>query len=162
MAKDETQSKKVESAPTNDKFMSIKARNHWLYALVGVVVLVFVFTAGFAAANAHRDMYRTGGFLGDGYSAKRFVGGPNGPMGGRRVMLEGNNLPDAQDHVRGVVIKVDGSNFTVAGSGSTTNVTTDTSTQYHGGNTVKLNDTIITVGTTSNGTLKASELVINP
>ncbi len=164
MAKDEQTKEIVKKQPEVHKPGVRSIKNSWIYALLGVLVIVVVFSAGVAAANHHNDYYRTGGFLGGAYGTKIIGGGPGpgGMMVERHIMFNGDTVSGAQGKTHGVVIKVNGSSFTLAGNGSTTNVTTDSSTQYHGGNTVKVNDSVIAFGTTTNGTLKATTIVINP
>lgn len=69
---------------------------------------------------------------------------------------------NSQNAVSGVVTNVNGSSFTVAGNGSTQQVSTDSSTQYQSGNQVKVNDTVVVYGTTTNNTLTATQIIINP
>ena len=154
-----------------EKENTAHSRNNWYstnsggrglaYGAGAVIVLLIVFMLGAAAAGHHR-VYRTGGFYG---------GGP-GPvtvgMGrGERVFMHSGNFggtvtDNGQTRTTGVVTAVNGSSFTLAGNGATTNVTTNGSTQYQNGNTVKVNDTVMVVGTTSNNTLTATSVVINP
>jgi hypothetical protein len=75
----------------------------------------------------------------------------------------GGTVVNADQNVTsGVVTNVNGSSFTVAGNGSTQQVATDGSTQYQSGNQVKVNDTVIVYGTTTNNTLTATQIIINP
>lgn len=76
-----------------------------------------------------------------------------------RFGIAGSN---SQDTARGVITSVNGTNFTVAGNGSTQQVSTSSSTQYQGGDQVKVNDSVVAYGTTNNGTLSATQVVINP
>ena len=66
------------------------------------------------------------------------------------------------NHVMGVVTQVNGDHFSVAGNGATKDVQTDSSTQYTGGSEVKVNDTVVIMGTTTNNQFTAERIVINP
>ncbi len=73
-----------------------------------------------------------------------------------------HGLFDSQNRVAGVVTAVSADSFTIAGNGGAKNITTTSSTQYQGGNKVKINDTVIVYGKTSGNSLQASFIVINP
>ena len=96
------------------------------------------------------------------------VHGPGGGFGFERRGLGGDGFDsnvtvDGQTRLSGVVTSVSGSGFTVAGHGVTTNVTTNSSTQYRNGSSqVKQNDSVLVLGTDSNGTITASQIIINP
>jgi hypothetical protein len=83
-------------------------------------------------------------------------------MGESRHMAGGSSRFDSADATQGTVTSVSGDSFTLAGHGSTTQVKTSSSTQYKGGNQVKVNDTVIAFGATTDGTLDATRIVINP
>jgi hypothetical protein len=99
---------------------------------------------------------------------------PFGPAGFRGVAIErqarafdhmamGGRLGTANEQrLTGVVTSVGDNTFTIAGSGSTNTVTTNGSTQYTNGTKASVNDTVVVVGTTSNGTFTATRVVINP
>ena len=72
------------------------------------------------------------------------------------------NLLSSTDRITGVVTAVNGSSFTVAGHGATNTVSTDSSTQYQGGDSVKVNDSVMAFGSTSNNTFTATQVAINP
>lgn len=124
----------------------------WLAAIAAIIILFIVFIVGLAAGRFGRtgyymDGYRTGGhMMGD----HRFIGG--GGMFGQ----------DYQARVIGTVTSTNGSDFTVAGGGTTNTVKTDNSTQWEGGNSVKTNDTVVAYGSVSNGTFTATLVQINP
>lgn len=147
------------AAPAPGNYFSSGAPGRgWLYGLLAAVILIIVFLAGAAAANhRHRGMV---------FKTANMMGGPGGEFGLGRHRLGGgfggNVTINGQTRVSGVVTSVNGNNFTVAGHGSTTNVTTNSSTQYQDGNQVKQNDSVIVWGTDSSGTLSASQIVINP
>lgn len=127
----------------------------WLSGLLVAVLVLLVFLAGIAVADHHR-----GRVFGAGNMVKR--SGLAGGFGLRRHGFGGQAARDGQTRLNGVVTSVSGSGFTVAGHGSTTNVTTNSSTQYQGGNQVKQNDSVIVRGSQSNGTITATEVAINP
>lgn len=147
----------TETKPQSSSSRYFKPEHGWLYGLLVLIVGVLIFIAGMAVANHHN--YRTG-FFGGGYNVGMF--GRHGGMMGLRSGLDGTTTINGQTRIKGVVTSVNGSSFTIAGNGSTTNVTTSSSTQYQGGNQVKQNDTVTVFGTTSNNTLSATEVVINP
>ena len=134
-------------------------RNHgWLYGLVGLIILLLVFMAGLGIAN-HDRWGRNVNFVSKSSAMPlerhgRFMMGDGG--------FGNNTTINGQSRDEGVVTSVSGSSFTLAGHGATTSVTTNSSTQYQGGNTVKQNDTVVVWGTESNGTLTATAVSINP
>src|SRR5579862_6639659 len=151
MARQADKPTETQTAPVNH-YSTFSNGRGWLYGLIGLVVLVMVFIAGAAVAN-HR------GVIGGGLYGKRGVSliGPRRGMGGL-----GGGIYSAQNRIEGVVTSVNGSSFTVAGNGSTTDVTTSSSTQYQGGDTVKQNDTVVVYGSLSNNTFTATQVAINP
>jgi uncharacterized protein YdeI (BOF family) len=107
-----------------------------------------------------------------GAAAGRFSSGFEG-NNGRHEMVHGpmprmnhsfgfGGVNNNQDRLRGTVTNVNGDTFTVAGYGSTNQIKTITSTSYHGGNQVKVNDTVVVFGNASNGILNATQVIINP
>jgi hypothetical protein len=74
----------------------------------------------------------------------------------------GSPALSGQTRLMGVATSVNGSNFTVGGHGSSTNVTTNNSTQYHNSNLVKQNDTVGVIGIMNGNTLTATNIIINP
>lgn len=130
---------------------TVAVSRNWLYGLVGLLVLAIVFMAGVGIAN-HRGFNNVG-------PGKRF----GMAMGPRRNGIFRQGIGASQgNRISGVVTSVNGGDFTIAGNGSTTNVTTSSSTQYQNGNSVKQNDTVVVFGTTTNGTITATEVAINP
>ncbi len=145
--------------PVQRNYFSTSNQRGVLYGLLVFVALLIVFAAGAAAANHHRAAFRTASFAGGPGTAYA------GPMRGgheRGFMTGGKFDSNGQSRVMGVVTSVNGSSFTLAGNGSTTNVTTNSSTQYQGGNSVKQNDTVLVRGTSSSGNITAAQVVINP
>jgi hypothetical protein len=143
----------TETKPT--RVSAVNINHSWLYGLVGILILLVVFMAGVGAANHHNRMVRPSGAMAGGFS-KRIFGGERG------FRADGGQLSNVGNSTRGVVTAVNGASFTLAGNGATTNVTTNSSTQYQDGNTVKQNDTVIVFGTTTNNTLTATQVIINP
>jgi hypothetical protein len=145
---DKPAAKQVKAGNT----IAINRSQGWLYGLLAALILVMVFLAGAAMAHHQHDNLT---FAQGGFSTRH--------VGNRHVMRQNfDTWHDGQDRVTGVVTNVNGSNFTIAAYGSTTNVTTNGSTRYHGGDQIKQNDTVAVFGTTSNGTLTATEVIINP
>lgn len=130
---------------------SMNTRN--LLIAGGVVVgVIVVFMAGVALDHASLRRQR-GELLGQRFGTGIMHRG--GRMGRQGVKNNENRL-------RGVVTGVNGDSFTLAGNGATNTVTTNSSTQYTNGSKVAVNDTVLVVGTTNNGTFTASRIVINP
>lgn len=159
--------KEEQKVAGNNKFISMRAHNGWLYGLLAVLAVAVVFAAGMTAARYHDDRVAikrsiAAGFIeGDGFGAKEhgfmmFGGHMGGQALGESITING------QTRASGVVTGVNGSNFTIAGSGAVANVTTNSSTSYQNGNQVKQNDTVVVLGTSSNNTLTATRVVINP
>lgn len=144
-------------APSRSYLNAAPARHGWLYGALAIIVLLLVFMFGAAAERHHSSRQMVFGAAGFKTS---FIG--PGRMHERSFGIGGTQTANGEDRTTGVVTSVNGNNFTVAGNGATTNVTTNSSTQYRGGNQVKQNDTVIVRGTTSNGTITATEIVINP
>jgi hypothetical protein len=88
--------------------------------------------------------------------------GSHGFMHRGNAFIGKRGFGDNQNRLHGTVTAVNGSGFTVAGNGAVTQVQTSSSTQYHGGNQVKVNDTVVASGTTSDGSFQATDIVINP
>ena len=158
---EDKEDKVVEERPApagRGYFSPAPAHRGWLYGVLTVIVLILVFMFGAAAQRHHssREFMVTGGgfktsFIGPGRMHEQGFG-----FGGDTQTANG------ESRLNGVVTSVSGANFTVAGNGATNNVTTNSSTQYQGGNQVKQNDTVIVRGTSSNGTITATQIVINP
>jgi hypothetical protein len=140
-----------------------KPGKEWLYVLAAVIVVLLAYGIGYAAATNHYDNQKvtTRGFyarsMGDGPVT---IGHGGAMMGsgqyGTRTMFEDS------DHFHGVVTAVSGANFTIAGSGASTNVVTSGSTSYQNGNAVKQNDSVIIEGSKSGDTITATKVIINP
>jgi hypothetical protein len=145
--------KEIETDTKTNRVNTVHLSRNWAYGLGAVLLLLVVFMAGVGVANHHRMRNNIG--LAGGYAA-RFAGP------GHRKMMAGDFRTNSGDRTSGVVTAVNGSSFTLAGHGATTNVVTNSSTQYRGGNTVKQNDSVLVFGTTSGGTLTATQIVINP
>jgi hypothetical protein len=116
--------------------------------LVLVVVIVVIFVAGLFIGHG-------GGRYGMNRVVSYRFGGPGGGMMSAQF---GAN----QDHIQGVVTNVNGSSLTIAGDGTTNTVQTTSSTQYIGGNSAAVNDTVSVVGSISNSAFTATRIIINP
>ena len=122
-------------------------------AVVALILVFGVFVVGAIAGRASGD---------------RFMGWHNsitikpGPAMMQRRGVSQGGLFSTTNHISGVVTAVNGDSLTVAGNGATNTVTTNSSTQYQGGGSVKINDTVIAFGSTSSNTFTATEVDINP
>ena len=136
------------------EYVSLQSRRwFWPAAIgVGLIVLFSFFASLFAIGIGAHDL------AGGHRRAYAF----NHPMSERGMRDFGPRLNDNQSHLHGVVTAVNGSSFTVAGSGSTNEVQTNSSTQYQNGSQVKVNDSVVVVGTISDGKFTASKVLINP
>lgn len=146
-------SKEVVNETKPRRVSTVNVNHSWLYGVVGVLALLVIFMAGVGAASHHNQMVQSGFMTGD---FGQHMGGERG------LRAFGGPDDNAGDATHGVVTAVNGSNFMIAGNGATTNVTTNSSTQYQGGNTVKQNDSVLIFGTTANNTLTATRVIINP
>lgn len=145
----------METTDKEKKNIIINRRTGIAAAVVAGLLVLFTIFAAFAAL-----LWSTGphGLREQGFkeSGIRMMGERGGHMAG------GFSRFGNADTARGTVTNVSGDSFTLAGHGSATQVKTSSSTQYQGGNQVKVNDTVIAFGTTSSGTLQASQIIINP
>ena len=148
------------STNRTDKIINIQPQHRpWIYAVVAVIALMIAFAIGVSAAN-HRDNRV--------FQNAKFTQGPGEaglmPMGERHFTTGGGfgTGTGIQNRLTGVVTSVNGDTFTVAGGGSTNQVTTNSSTQYQNGSSVKVNDTVTVFGTISNNTLTATQIIVNP
>ncbi|MDB5161473.1 MAG: hypothetical protein JWO96_853 [Candidatus Saccharibacteria bacterium] len=138
--------KRVEKEPFYHTSLS---RRNWLVPALLVVIVILL--AGMFAS--HRERQGVNGLPGRG----------QGLMTRHERRFLGQGLPGSnQNQLSGTVTAVNGSTFTIAGNGASNQVQTSSSTQYQGGNQVKINDTVVVFGTTSSGTFQASQVVINP
>jgi hypothetical protein len=122
-----------------------------LIAIIVALVLLVVFLGGVAASNLDDDFGRRATV----HSGMRF--NHDSQRGGLRDILGKN-----QGVVTGVVTAVNGNIFTLAGDGTTTQVTLSSSTQYNGASSVKINDTVVAVGTKNGDTFQANRIAVNP
>jgi hypothetical protein len=152
----------ADESEKKSKSVTINTQRSWIYGVGAVLILILVFMAGMGAAAHHEEMKgKRGIFTVQRGEFGTHMGGS--PMGaGIRHELGSSTTSNGETRLSGVVTAVNGSSFTVAGSGATNNVTTNSSTQYQSGNQVKVNDTLLVTGTSSNGTLTATHIVINP
>ncbi len=145
----------------NNKYMSKKR----LVCLIIVIILLFFsFTFGIFIGrvaprmNSHRFSNRMGG--GFSYSFSQPLSSSqteylsNGPMG----MNQSTNTIEIQ----GVITAINGQTITIAGNGSTNNITINSSTQYTNGSSLKVNDTILVNAQFSSNQLTAQSVTLNP
>ena len=124
----------------------------WILGTV-LVVLVLLFLAGAAKRAFHDESKFNDRFDRGGFGMIEGRGGRGGHMTDR--------LND-DTSVSGVVIKIDGSMLTVAGNGTTKQVTINDSTEYYGATQpVKVNDSVRIHGTTSNDVFTAAQIMIS-
>lgn len=132
-------------------------RRGWWLALGSVIILILA-VAALAAAAAYRVS------SGNGQGPLRAFGVESrlksGELGG--LSQSSSSAPNGETRKTGVITAVSGDSFTLAGNGTTTQVTTSSSTQYRGGNQVKVDDTVVVRGTISNDTMAASRISIIP
>jgi hypothetical protein len=143
----------AEQEVSHNHYVAMGNKRNWLVG--GVLVILVLLLVG---ALAHGRNERPGRF------GKNFGGYGMMQRQGRGFMGAGGNFGGTtnQNRITGTVTAVNGSTFTVAGGGSTNDVTTNSSTQYQGGAQPKVNDTVVVFGTTNNGTFTATQVVINP
>ena len=149
-----TTEEKTDNEVTNQHHYNHRRRAGML---IGAVVFVLViFGAGVAAGHlgSRLAMDRPGGFGPAGMS-HQMRGGFGGPDDSASQLAN-------QSRLVGVVTAVNGDVITIAGGGSTNTVTTNSTTQYTNGSKAAVNDTVMVLGTTNNGTFTATQVTINP
>ena len=157
MAESTSRTTKTDNKPSGEGSWSTRPVPHgWLYGLGGLLILLIVFAAGVGVAH-HRTLARQDRIMVGSGLVRGFGGGERGMMMERGGINTGN-----QSRLSGVVTNVNGSNFTLAGAGTTNTITTSSSTTYQGGSQVKQNDTVMVFGTIANGAFNATQIVINP
>jgi hypothetical protein len=140
------------ATPSQDRKPSWFNTKVLLTAVLAILILMFVFISGVAAGHFSNNFSgRHGHHHMMGFKAH----GPG--QAGMRGLLGIN-----QNVVSGAVTKVSGSSFTVAGGGTTSQVSTSSSTQYKGATAVKLNDTVVAIGTKNDAVLQATRVIVNP
>jgi hypothetical protein len=92
----------------------------------------------------------------------RGFGAPGMMSDGPRHSFRSGFTSNNESRLEGVVTKVDGSTITIAGGGKTNTLTVSSSTQYSGGSSAAVNDTVVATGTTNNGTFTATSVLVNP
>lgn len=141
-----------EEKPTQVKSYNWHS-HHGVAAAVVIVIVGLILLAGAFAAGAHARRWDSRPAL---MGQKRVIGARG--FGSRF----GGGTFNTTDQVSGVVTAVNGSTFTVASNGATKDVITNSSTQYEGGDSVKVNDSVLVQGSTSNNQFTADTVVINP
>lgn len=155
--------KELSKKPTTDSNTVISnKRRYWLAG--GVAAMVLTLLIGVLIGNVI-TIRRPGGLTLARFSGNEITAPIKGFSGGRGMAM---GVPDVEERnkanyqrIRGVVTAVSGDTFTVAGNGATNSVKTDSSTEYIGGDSVKVNDTVLVLGTTSESTFTASKVYIN-
>ena len=64
--------------------------------------------------------------------------------------------------ITGVVTAVNGNQLTVAGNGTSSSVTINSSTQYTGASSAAVDDTVVATGTSSGSSFTATHVYVNP
>jgi hypothetical protein len=129
-------------------------RRPWGVPILIIVILIILFGLFASWAGWRYDRNGHLGFNGDmrrpyGQMTPGYSSGSNG--------IYNNEI-----RLQGVVTAVNGTEFTVAGNGSSNTVQTDSTTQYQNGSGVAVNDSVIVYGTINNGMFTAKTVVINP
>jgi hypothetical protein len=136
-----------------------KCPANWVVgALVAVIVLLAGGFIGSIAVNRHRRVEATvmSGVMGNGFESAGRMGRDGGMRGnGMRGGMNSN-----QQRLSGVVTALGTDSFTLAGNGITNTVKTNNDTDYNNATKVAVNDSVVAVGTTSNGTFTASAVYI--
>jgi hypothetical protein len=142
--------------PVNEAEPLPKHDHTLLIVSVGLALVVVLFVGiGLGAWGRNQRAVMRSVSIAGGFPGPKVVSSYVGGAGVGPVV-------NSADSVSGTVTTLNGSSFTVAGYGSSTNVQTDSSTQYRYGDSVKVDDTVVVYGTTNNGTLSASLVSINP
>jgi hypothetical protein len=147
----------------NAKVVNIPEQHKpWLYATGAVLIVLIVFALGMSVANSHEKSAMTFSTRGPIGAGSAEIGGRMG--GERHFAFNGGDSTNTSGQTRliGVVTAVNGDKLTVAGGGTTTQGTTNSSTDYVNGSAVKANDSVIIMGTKSGDTVTATRIVINP
>ncbi len=124
-------------------------RNPWVIICAAFLLLILL-----AAATA---VHRVATVVAMGPTQRKITMMPGGPGVGYRQFVQPNG-----SQLQGVVTVVNGDKLTIAGNGTTSTVTTTSSTQYVGASSAAVDDTVDVMGTSSNGTLTATQIVVNP
>ena len=143
-----------QESSNSGRYGLVRSHKGWLFALAGLVILFWAFVIGAAAGRFYSGPLS---FRERGEFASRHM-----LTGDRLDGGFGSRIGTNHDRASGTVTAVSGSSFTLAGHGSSYSVQTDSTTNYEGSNSVKVNDTVIAFGTTNNGVLTATQVVINP
>jgi hypothetical protein len=150
----------VVNTPTPAPAPQNNNRTWWI---IGGALAVVAMICGMAWGMAHRTAFVDGRFDGpmmqSNFSDSRFD--RDGMRGGGGMMGDRDAISSDSTRVSGVVTAINGSTLTVAGNGTTKQVTTNDSTTYYGAaQPVKVNDSIMITGTTSGDTFTAGRIVI--
>ena len=135
-----------------------KSFNRPVLICVTLIVIFVIFMARLVlghVANVRLNRFSISRMGTSGYSTMIGSAGPG-------LMFKNNTNAATQDSIQGVVTNVNGNTLTIAGYGATNSVQTNSSTQYIGGSTPLVDDTVIVIGTINNDTFTASQISINP
>lgn len=154
---------KVEEKPVSDSNgnLGYKNQHKLLFSLIGVLLVLLILLVGIRIGGHNNDGFYTNTKIGrgPGMMSRGFTTYGDGERG---FMNGGTTLMNGRTRTDGVVTAVNGDGFAIAGHGATSNITTNSSTQYQNGNTVKVNDSVLVFGTNNSGTITATQIVINP
>ncbi len=136
--------------------------NHWhsskhklILGLLIVLILMFIsFSCGFGAGRFSSNFMRVRrhGCIASNISGESTL----------QTNSYNSNLNVNSASLQGVITAKNGNTITVVGNGTTNNVTINSSTQYVGGTTIAVNDTVIITGQYNNNTFTAQTIEINP
>jgi hypothetical protein len=171
MAEGETKGDKKAENGSKKSIEFKKEHKEVLAVALAVIVVLLAYGIGYNCAN-HRNNHK----LTQSFMARGGFGGPvtvstsavgaGGTMAGAGEEIQPWKVSASaaleDNHFDGVVTAVSGSNFTIGGSGASTSIVTSSSTTYQSGNTVKLNDSVVVIGTKSGDTITATRVIINP
>ena len=151
----ESKSSEIIKVEGNQKNMWHKPVNKPVFIVVALIAAFVILMAGLVLGRgANFRMNRFGiTRVKPGYSTMMSSAGPS-------TIINGSSTN--QDSIQGVVTNVSGSTLTIAGYGATNTVVTNSSTQYIGGSTPLVNDTVVVVGTINSNTFTATQISINP
>lgn len=129
-------------------------RTWWIIGGVTAGLAVIGLICALAWGKAHHVSVGDGGF------ERRFGYDRRDPDRLERGMTRDSYASDSS-HVSGVVTAINGTSLTIAGNGTTRQITTTGTTTYYGAaQPVKVNDSVTISGTTSGDTFTANRIMI--
>ena len=136
-----------------------------IFAGLGVVFLILLVVGAFSmhSLRYRNDMiFQSQSVMGEAGTLR--VGGPatriEGGMGMNSYMRKGYSATSNLQVLSGVVTAVTDTNFTLAGGGVSNVIQTNSTTQYLNNQKPAINDSVQVEGTTSNGALTATQVIV--